>query len=415
MNKVIENDEKKVLEKASSLVALLLKFKFLKIFRYIFIYIDKILMLFIRKPNKNMQQKDNTKKQVLLFPNLGVGDAIQFLSVTDKYRKAYPKEEYEITFMCRKSVIDIFKNETDFDYFKIINIDEGMFNLKKRYKILKETNDKIYDILIDAITPLSCSMNLYVSKANYAKEKITLVNDKTTIVPKKILEKTYTKMYHISEENYPTIKMYNKLIDGILGNFENEVINFHKTKQYDINKNLPKEYYMVFPSSKLDKKKWNIEKYAEIIKRIYNKTKLELVMCGTNEDEETYGKLKKLINVPYRIEKQIPIMEYIQLIKNAKFVISNDSGAYHIAVSENIPVTVITGKYAFDRYIIYDFKSDYKYKKPYIVKSDINKCKNCGDDCPYYTADRNIYPCLEEITIEDVWNKINTMIEEVSM
>ena len=40
--------------------------------------------------------------------------------------------------MCRQSVIDIFKNEADFEHFEVINIDEGMFNLKKRIENIKK-------------------------------------------------------------------------------------------------------------------------------------------------------------------------------------------------------------------------------------------------------------------------------------
>ena len=85
----MKSNEKKTLEKASSLVRILQKFRFLSVFKYCFLYLDKlILFFFVKKPKKT-----SDKKQVLITPNLGVGDAIQFLTTVEKYREAYPKDE----------------------------------------------------------------------------------------------------------------------------------------------------------------------------------------------------------------------------------------------------------------------------------------------------------------------------------
>lgn len=405
----MKSNEKKTLEKASSLVRILQKFRFLSVFKYCFLYLDKlILFFFVKKPKKT-----SDKKQVLITPNLGVGDAIQFLTTVEKYREAYPKDEYEITFMCRQSVIDIFKNEADFEHFEVINIDEGMFNLKKRIENIKKINEKYYDIYIDPIGPFSCSMNVFLSASSYAKEKVTILNKSMCIVPKSILKKAYTKIYEIDEENYPMIKHYNKLIDCILNNEDNEKIDFHRTKEYKIEEELPEEYYIIFPSSKLEKKKWPVERYKELAQKIYDRTKITLLITGTKEDEETISELTKDLNVDYYVLKsKLNIMQFIQIIKNAKFVISNDTGAYHIAVSENVPVTIITGGYAFNRYVIYDFESNQEYRKPYIVSAN-KECFNCNDNCKYYKNLQDKYPCLMEITVEDAWRKVEKMIDDI--
>ena len=58
-------------------------------------------------------------------------------------------------------------------------------------------------------------------------------------------------------------------------------------------------------------------------------------------------------------------MEFISVIKEAQFVVTNDTSTYHIAVTNEIPVTIITGGYTYSKYVLYNFKESNRYKKPY--------------------------------------------------
>ena len=394
--------EKNAIEKSSKLVIILNKFKFLKILKYAFVFVDRILLLFIKKPKKDLY---NNRDSILIFTSFGIGDAIQYLSVVDKIRDIYPSNRYEITFMCRGNVIELFKKEARFDNYIVIDaLDEAQFSLKKRYNLFKLINSKYYDIVID--TPIyACTMNLYVSMAIRSKEKITIINEADCIVPKFLLNKAYTKIYTVNCKDYSIYKMYNDLFNKIAN--KDYPYQFHKTSNYEVKIKRPDKYYMIFPSSKLERKKWPVDRYAKIAKRIYKKTKLELLIVGTEEDRMTLDKFEELLNgIPHLIVfNGISLMEYIQIIKDSEFVISNDSGAYHVAVSENIPTCTITGRYALDKFMIYDSK-----KNSYVVCGK-GKCKNCYDNCPYRKNINDIYPCLEEITVDDAWKDINKMIE----
>ena len=67
---------------------ILTKLKLINVFKYLMYLLDRIICLFSKGPKKNT----SSKKQVLILANLGLGDAMNFLSVAEKYRKAYPKE-----------------------------------------------------------------------------------------------------------------------------------------------------------------------------------------------------------------------------------------------------------------------------------------------------------------------------------
>jgi ADP-heptose:LPS heptosyltransferase len=393
-------------EKLASLRVKLMQFKILNIFKYIFYYLDKFIMLFIKKPTKK-----GNKTKILIIANLGLGDAINFLSVADKYRNLYPKKKYEITLLTQKGLDKIFKEESDFDNIITYNTNMGVFNMSKRIELFKIVNKEKYDILIDPMGATGASMNVYISNICNATKKITIVNKATSICPKFLLKRAYTDVYYIEDKKITNIEYYNQLVD-FLNNGKSTPIKFHKTKNYEISVKIPNEYYIVFPSASANVKKWNLEKYAQIIKKIYNKTKLPVLFCGTSIDKESVNELISLIDVPYyNIIGKTNMLEFIQVIKQAKFVITNDTSSYHIAVNEEIPVAIIVGGYTFDGYVTYNFKNN-NYKKPYVI-TDKRDCFNCFSNCPYLKKGAEKYPCLESVTVDYAWNIIEKMIDEI--
>ena len=112
------------------------------------------------------------------------------------------------------------------------------------------------------------------------------------------------------------------------------------------------------------------------------------------------------------LRKLKSILEYIDLIKKAKFVITNDTGIYHIAVVSEVPVCITAGAYTYDRYLTYNFKGKEKYKRPYIACKKM-KCANCDNRCIKSNELNKTWPCLDEVTVEDAWKQIKDMIKDL--
>ena len=202
------------------------------------------------------------------------------------------------------------------------------------------------------------------------------------------------------------------MVNEILG-IKDDEIKFHKVKEIKLNLDLPEEYYIVFPSASLDKKKWEYEKYGELIEKIYEKTKLPVVFCGTNSDLTDVSEvIKNIKNAKYvNYLGKSSVVEFIEIIRRAKFVITNDTGAYHIALSLEVPVSIITGGYTYDGFGAYNFKNN-KYKKPYIITNQ-RECFNCNSNCKYLKDGQEKWPCLHAVTVVYAWNIVEKMIDDI--
>ena len=389
---------------------LVLKNEKIRNLKSMYYYFDGVLLKFIREPKK----EPNAKKKVIIVYNLSLGDGAMFSCALKNIREIYPRDKYEITMACQKGLNKIYEASKLFDKVLSFNFTKATVNLKERNELYKELRKTRYDILLDPIGIEDCSTNVLVSRAICSKEKIGIINyGRNVKCSEKIYKKVYTKLLEVNEPKMHLIDHYFEFFNQ-LGNMNKEP-EFVDLPSEPLKEKINEEYFIVYPSASTEYKRWPIDRFAEITKRVYQKTKLTLIVCGTNSDRQTNDELIKLIkdDVKYiDMTGKTSILEYIDLIKKAKFVITNDTGIYHIAVVSEVPVCITAGAYTYDRYLTYNFKGAEKYKKPYVACVKM-ECANCDNRCIKSNELEKTWPCLDKVTIEMAWKKVEEMINKL--
>lgn len=376
----------------------------LKVIMY---YIDSIILFFIKKPKEHK----NDRKKVLIVYNLALGDGVVFACALKNIRKIYPKEQYELTIACQRGLNKIYENLEVFDKVIPLDISKATVNLKVRYHVFKQLRKEYYDIVIDPIGPEECTTNVLITRAIVGKEKVSAINiNRKIFCYKYIYKKIYNKIIEIKEKDISLLEHY-YIFFNILGN-KNFNIEFVDLPSKDVEFEMPKDYFIIYPSASSTLKKWPVERFAKIAEKIVEKTKIVMVLCGTGVDKEANNKLKELLPKIEIIDltDKTNILEFIGIVKKAKFVITNDTGIYHISVISQVPVAITVGGYTFDRYVTYEFKNN-NYKKPYITTKRM-ECFNCENRCKSYKEMRDIWPCLDNISVDDAWKVIEDMINK---
>ncbi len=384
-----------------------LKNKFLRDLKSIYYYIDGIILCFIRKSKNNV----NNKKKVIIVYNLSLGDGAMFNCALKNIREIYPIDKYEITIATQKGLSKIYEATDFFDNVIKFNFTKATVNIIERIRIFKKLREEEYDILIDPIGIEECSTNILMSRAVLADKKIGIINwSREPVCPKKIYNKIYNEIIEIDVPQMHLLDHYFEFFNK-LGNLNKET-EFATLPSEKLKEEIPEKYFIVYPSASTEYKRWSIEKFAEITKRIYNELKIPVMICGTNVDRNVNNELIKFIknDVKYiDFTGKTSILQYIELIKKARFVITNDTGIYHVAVVSEVPVAIIAGAYTYDRYLSYNFKGKEKYKRPYIICNKM-ECANCENRCINKEKISKAWPCLENINLEQAWNVIKEMI-----
>jgi ADP-heptose:LPS heptosyltransferase len=161
------------------------------------------------------------------------------------------------------------------------------------------------------------------------------------------------------------------------------------------------EGVMIFPGAGVFKRGWETEKFLDLIKLILSHTKHTIYLLGGVN--ETKAGIYLVENLPAnRIENltgKTSLIQLIELIGNAKLVVTNETSAVHIAGAVKTPSICVLGGGHFGRFVPYDPK----------VSTSINsvfqkmECYHCNWNCIYQTGPAEPFPCIAAISLENVW------------
>jgi ADP-heptose:LPS heptosyltransferase len=103
----------------------------------------------------------------------------------------------------------------------------------------------------------------------------------------------------------------------------------------------PKEYVCVHPGARDKKRWWPAEKFSQIADKIAEKG-YQIVLTGTTEEKPAIDSVIDLMNFPaINLGGKTDLGILAELIKNAKMILSNDTGVSHIAAAVKTPSIVI--------------------------------------------------------------------------
>ena len=375
--------------------------------RNTFYFIDWFLLFGTDKREKEIESKK--KKKVLIVYNMALGDGIMFLGVAKHLRNIYSEEKYELTIACQSAFRSLYEETGIFDEVLPCDFAGSIVNLKKRRELFLKLRKKKYDVVIDPVGCDNCTTNVFVTRAVIGKEKIGVL-DKTlphVQCPEWMRKKIYTKVVGIDENNLHLIEFYAEF----LKNLGDNTCKAHPAKfqKIELNLKLPDKFFIIFPTASMGVKRWPLDRYAFITKEIQKKTGMKLVVCGTNHDWPIIEEFLKLIPDVETINfvGKTNIREFIELIGRAALVVTNDTSAYHIAVAQQCEVALICGGYTYTRYANYNY-AEQGYKNPVLICKKMD-CYDCNNYCKY--NNREIFPCIDNITKEMAWSIVEKMID----
>lgn len=373
--------------------------------RSLFYFIDTILLLGT-KPKKLCQA--NGKKKVLIVYNMALGDGIMFLGVAEHYRKVYPREKFELSIACQSAFKTLYEETKIFDYVLGFDFAGAIVNLKNRRDLFKKIREKEYDIVVDPVGCDNCTTNVFVTYAALGHQKIGVLD--TTLpdiqCPNWMRNKIYTKVVCLNTPNMHLIEFYAEFLNA-LGD-ESCVAHPAEFEDTELLLELPEKFFIVFPTASMSVKRWPLDRYAYLARKIQQQTGMTLVVCGTAHDRAVVEEFLSLIPdvAIMNFIGKTNIREFIELIGHAELVVTNDTSAYHIAVAKQCNVALICGGYTYTRYANYHY-ADKGYKDPCLVHKKM-ECFDCNNRCRYNNKD--IFPCIDAISKEDAWEKVREIL-----
>lgn len=324
--------------------------------------------------------------KVLVIRMSSIGDVLLTTPVLKAFKKRYP--DAIIDFL----VLDKFKdsilgckyidNLIIFDKSK----DDGYTNIVKFANKLKENG---YDYVFDLHAK-------FRSKLIAKKLGIKTYSYKKRAWWKGILVKLRLIKYKVDDT---IIKNYFGAFKDFGLEYEGEDLEFSygdnsKFKEYT---GLP----MMAPGASKETKKWTEDGFGNLAKLLFEKHGLKTVLIGGKEDIEKCERINKISgNKCINLAGKLTLKESGALLSVGKFLVTNDSGPFHIARGVNCPTFVIFGPTSPG---MFEFGENDK-----LIYAGV-KCSPCslhgGKKCP-----KGTFNCMKSITSVDLFTEIENKI-----
>lgn len=367
---------------------------------------------------------------VLIIKIDAIGDFLIWLDSAKEYRNLYPGKKLYL--MCNSACMDIAKHTGYFDEYIVCNIRRFEADNDYRREMLDSLKDKCFDTMI--LTAYSRTIHMDMLSAGIAaKEKFGFVCDEsktnlsryiTTKGTKKKLDKIYTRLIPASDKWVMEVERNAELIRGLgLKDFKSAM---PVLKPYDAPEDvIPSgDYYVIFPGASTPKKMWSVEKFAKAADYVFENSGYTGYVCGSKDEKYLYDGIVANKKADTKVEDYLgktTLLELAEVIRNARFVISNDTSGIHFAAVTNTPSVCILGEYNYGRFLpySYDKMSDDEYQKniaPMYVCSAGMPCAKCAvgkmtSGCKACMAMTGRYLCVDKIEVATVTEAIDKLLK----
>jgi len=334
-------------------------------------------------------------KKILIIHTAFIGDIILSTPLIKKIKAKYIDEGSSITYVTTPAGASVLKNNPDLD--EIIAYDKRGTHkgFKGLYLLGKRLNYKGFD---EVIIPHRYLRSSILGRLTGAPIRIGYDNASGGfLLTKKI---PYDRSKHEVE----------KLLSFIeLDNFTNKKLSLYpseidKKKIDEIWKknNLDgKKIILVAPGSKWFTKKWPIEYFNELLKKLAKKSEYRIILIGGQEESmlNMYTD-KNIINLMGKTS----LLDVAELCNRSEIIVTNDSSPIHIASAfEKLHIVAIFG--ATTKELGFFPWS----KNSEVLENNNLDCRPCGlhggDKCP-----KGHFKCMLDIKPEIVYEKIQNYL-----
>lgn len=325
-------------------------------------------------------------KKILIVKPSSLGDIMHSLPFLQATKDTFPSSE--IHWVITKGLEGLLEDHPLINKLYVIKKDQWKNlrkikeNIAEVRKLFKELNEA-YDMVVDLQGLLRSGLLSYAAKAPIRVGFKEAREGSSFFYTHKV----------IGGEEIHAVDRYLKIAAAFGCKIEKTGFPMPPIKELEKAANLKKElgdYAVIVPGARWKTKIWHYERFGTLALMLDIKT----VIVGSEADIEISKSIEdKSDGKALSIAGKTDIKELICIIRNARYVISNDSGPMHIASALGIPVVAIfgptnpvrTGPYG-DNHIT--------------LKSDIS-CSPC-----YKKSCKNIR-CMDDISVEKVYDAIN--------
>lgn len=361
------------------------------------------------------EKKKGLKKNLLIARVDLIGDFVLWLNAARAIRVMYPPDQYSITLIGNEIWCQLAIDVGCFDTVIPVNRNKLFKHFRYRHGILSAVRAARYDIAINPSFSREFLLGDSIIRASRAPVKIGSDGDLSNIRPwqKSISDRWYNRLIGAGD-GLMELERNAEFVRGLgLSDFRAGLPELPDTRNYPPGF-YARNYFVVFPGASYAAKRWPVGRFAELVRNVCHASDWTCVLCGGTGEEWLGESIEK--EAAAKLENWIgrtTLQELVGIIAGAHLVITNDTSAVHIAAALGTRVVCIVGGGQPGRFLPYRTETVSDRPLPIVVQN-IMPCSGCNWKCEKTNSIHRIAPCIEHITVAEVWRAVENIMEQHS-
>lgn len=370
--------------------------------------LDGLVSLLPRK------RRRKEKGQVLLVRLDAIGDFVLWLDAAAALRSIYPASRYRLVLVGNSLWTDLAVGQPHFDEVFALDLKRLGADLRYRLCVWRTLRSRSWDAAINPTFSRHFPTDDAVIRVCGAEERIGFESDRSNQRPWElwISNRWYTRLIRGTPQPLMELERNAEFVRGLgLAGFSAAVPHL------EVGVALPSQlagcrYFVAVPGASLAIKRWPLEKFADVVRRIWKGYGLKVVLCGGAAERELGERLQEMVRSGgvevVDLIGSTTLSEFAAIIKGASLVLANDSSAVHVAAAVGTKAICLAGGGHFGRFVPYLLQTPARAPLPATVFHRM-ECYYCNLHCTQSPTDVSA-PCLELISTETVWQEVTALL-----
>jgi len=331
--------------------------------------------------------------KILIIKFSSIGDIILSTSPLKSVRLTYPKAK--IDFLTLDTFAPLLEGHSDIDELIVLKKSAKYRQIKRTGKYF---HDKQYDLVIDLHNTL----------------RAKIICRQIRNAPKYILKKprwNRFKLFYLFKNNFDPnfsqIHLLHSPINHLLqsnGKYPPTHLTISEIERKSVLKtfDLSDNYVTIIPGAAWPQKRWLVENYISIIKKLIDNN-IGVVILGGNNDSICED-LSYTHHHVIDLHGKTSLRESLAIIANAKCALGSDTGLLHGAESLKIPVVMILGPTSRET------GGGTNLPESITVEDNTLWCRPCSQNGKRKCYRKKQF-CMTNLSVETIWIELKRILD----
>ena len=379
----------------------------------------KFLLILVDSFFKRVNVSRNPKNVMIVRLDL-IGDFFLWLDSAYATVSYFKKRGMHVTLLANDDWAALAQNLGLFD--QVLKLNKKNYISSLKYRI--QRNIQIRNLNCSVAIHPTYSRELFttdsVMRICGAEDRIGSAGDFSNIRTwqKKLSNLWYTRLIPSDRDNKMELLRNAEFVSGLTG--EKHTARVFNLKSFNspflsdfeniVKKYIDGTYFVICPGASFAGKRWPLERFAQTVEYVQQKTGWRCVVCGNKDEVELARKLGELLGVSIiNLAGVTTVSEFVSIVAGAKLVLANDSSSTHIAAAAGIPVLCIAGGGQYGRFVPYEVEERDGRPLPFCIYHRMD-CFSCNWNCKFEIEEGTPMPCVGNVSVSDVKNAVDSIL-----